>query len=439
VSPHHPTVGPTGGVLSAQPPRVWTVGALARALGEALAERFNPVTVKGEVSGFTRAASGHCYFTLKDAAGQLRCAMFRRAAQSAPVDWRDGLLVEVLGRLDVYAPRGDLQLVVEAARPAGQGDLFERFVQLKAALAAEGLFDQARKRPLPPHPSSIAVVTSPGAAALRDVAAALARRSPHVPVYLFGAPVQGDGAPPLLCAALEQAYQTHTEQGWGDVLLLVRGGGSLEDLWAFNDPAVVRCIARAPMPVVVGVGHETDFTLSDFVADLRAPTPTAAAELAAPDRSVLWAQLEGLRKQLDTNLQRSFDNQAQRIDRLAARLGRPSVRVSQARARLDQQAMRLQHAHTRRTEQGRRVLEGLDARLVPAVVRSLQHQRFRLDHIANQLALLNPRQVLQRGYTWLTTPNGQAVTSVAQVQVGQTVAAELADGRLDLTVRGTGD
>lgn len=425
--------------MSTADPRVWAVGALAHALGEALAARFNPVTVKGEVSGFTRAASGHCYFTLKDENGQLRCAMFRRAAQGSSVEWRNGLAVEVLGRLDVYAPRGDLQLVVEAARVAGQGGLFERFMQLKAALAAEGLFDADRKHPLPAQPASLTVVTSLGAAALRDVAAALARRSPHVPVYLFPAPVQGDAAPAALCVALEAAYTAHLQRGWGDVLLLVRGGGSLEDLWAFNDPELVRCIARAPMPVVVGVGHETDFTLADFVADLRAPTPTAAAELAAPDREALWSDLRVLARQLRSGTQRVLEVQAQRTDRLAARLGRPSVRLAQARARLDQQAMRLGHVHARRVEQGRRTLDALEQRLQPALRRSLiQHQKG-LDRLEASLTHLDPRQVLQRGYAWITAADGRTVVSVRQVGAGDTVRAQLADGPLNLTVQPASD
>lgn len=418
--------------------RVWAVGALARAMGEALAERFNPVSVKGEISGFTRAASGHCYFTLKDETGQLRCAMFRRAAQASALDWRDGLLVEVLGRLDVYAPRGDLQLVVEAARPAGQGGLFERFMQLKATLAAEGWFDASRKRALPPLPRSLSVVTSPAAAALRDVAAALARRAPHVPTYLFGAAVQGDAAPKALCAALEAAYAAHTAHGWGDVLLLVRGGGSLEDLWAFNDPELVRCIARAPMPVVVGVGHETDFTLADFVADLRAPTPTAAAELAAPDQTTLLTHLRTLERRASDGWYKTLNAQAQHIDRLAARLGRPSVRLTQARARLEQQAWRLAHTHERRLERARQDLVGLEQRLGAAWSASFEGRRHTLDRWADRLDVLNPRQVLQRGYTWLTTPEGLAVTSVEQVKKGEHVTAQMADGQLDLTVLSAG-
>ncbi|MFN3612550.1 exodeoxyribonuclease VII large subunit, partial [Tepidimonas sp.] len=300
----------------------WPVGALVAAVADALRARFNPVRVSGEVAGYLRAGSGHAYFTLKDAQGQLRCAFFRRAAEASAVALRDGLRIEVLGRLDVYAPRGDLQLVVERVRLAGQGDLYERFLRLKAALQAEGLFESARKRPLPAFPASVGVVTSLDAAALRDVATTLARRVPHLPVRLYPAAVQGADAPAQLCAALRRAYQDHRDTGAPAVLLLVRGGGSLEDLWAFNDPDLVRTMAQAPMPIVCGVGHETDVTLADFVADVRAPTPTAAAELCAPAATALREALQRQAERLSSALWRRIDTQAQHLDRLVQRLGR---------------------------------------------------------------------------------------------------------------------
>ncbi|MBU3740557.1 MAG: exodeoxyribonuclease VII large subunit, partial [Rhodoferax sp.] len=282
-------------------PQIWAVGALCQAAADALESRFNPVAVRGEIAGFSRASSGHCYFTLKDDAGQLRCAMFRRAASLLASLPREGDQVEVRGRLAVYVPRGDLQLVVESLRPAGQGTLFEQFLQRKARLQAEGLFDPDRKRALPPWPRAIGLVTSLGAAALHDVATALQRRVPHIPVVLAPASVQGPQAPGELVAALSRLYALAAPPGWAtqpsgagagagsalpgiDVILLVRGGGSLEDLWAFNDETLVRTVAASPVPLVCGVGHETDFTLADFVADLRAPTPTPAAELVAVPR-----------------------------------------------------------------------------------------------------------------------------------------------------------
>ena len=264
-------------------PRIWAVGALCRAIADVLDNSFNPVAVRGEISGFTRAASGHCYFTLKDASGQLRCAMFKRAAQMLDFRPVDGELVEIRGRLGVYEPRGELQLVVEHMRRAGQGAWFEQFLKLKAQLEAEGLFDAERKRPLPTMPRGIGVVTSLGAAALHDVASALQRRVPHIPVVLAPSLVQGPDAPPTLVQALQQLCQLpHI-----DVILLVRGGGSMEDLWAFNDEHLARAIVNCPVPIISGVGHETDFTIADFCADLRAPTPTAAAEMCAVPQSEL--------------------------------------------------------------------------------------------------------------------------------------------------------
>ncbi|HRN65396.1 MAG TPA: exodeoxyribonuclease VII large subunit, partial [Alicycliphilus sp.] len=270
-------------------PRIWEVGALCRAIADALQARFNPVAVRGEITGFSRASSGHCYFTLKDGQGQIRCAMFRRAASGLDFMPRDGELVEVRGQLGVYEARGDLQLIVEGMRRAGQGALFEQFLRLKAQLEAEGLFTAARKRPLPAMPRGIGLVTSPGAAALHDVVTALRRRVPHIPVVLVPALVQGAQAPASICDALSKLYllaqkgraseadlPKNSEMPFIDVILLVRGGGSIEDLWAFNDERLARTIVQSPVPLVSGVGHETDFTIADFCADLRAPTPTAA-------------------------------------------------------------------------------------------------------------------------------------------------------------------
>ncbi|MDB5939114.1 MAG: Exodeoxyribonuclease large subunit, partial [Polaromonas sp.] len=269
--------------------RIWPVGSLLRAIAESLEARFNPVAVQGEISGFSRASSGHCYFSLKDEQGQVRCAMFRRAAGLLDFSPRDGQLVELRGRLGVYEPRGELQLVVESMQQAGQGSLFEQFLLLKARLEAEGLFAAARKRPLPVMPRAIGVVTSLGAAALHDVVTALQRRAPHIPVVLYPASVQGAQAAGELRGALLKAAERQAADRV-EVLLLVRGGGAMEDLWAFNDELLARAIIASPMPVVCGVGHETDFTIADFCADVRAPTPTAAAELCAqPQASWLAA------------------------------------------------------------------------------------------------------------------------------------------------------
>jgi exodeoxyribonuclease VII large subunit len=429
--------------------RVWEVGALCHAIADALEARFNPVTVRGEISGFSRAASGHCYFSLKDASGQLRCAMFRRAAGLLAFSPRDGELVELRGRISVYEPRGDLQ-VVESMSRAGQGAWFEQFLKLRARLEAEGLFDAGRKRPLPLMPRGIGVVTSLGAAALHDVVSALQRRVPHIPVVVAPALVQGANAPAELIGALTNLYRL-TESGRGsravlpstepaspqpvlDVILLVRGGGSIEDLWAFNDEQLARTIIGSPVPVVSGVGHETDFSIADFVADLRAPTPTAAAELVAQPREVWQGALAILERRLQTAAFRWLDGQAQRLDLTAGRLGRPSALVASHRLRLASAAQRLQVFSMHFLGRKQQALEALQARLPDAVHRRLDRQQERLARAALRLGLLDPTLVLQRGYAWLTDTQGQTVNSVRQITVGQAVRATLADGEVDLNV-----
>jgi exodeoxyribonuclease VII large subunit len=415
--------------------RVWAVGPLMRAIADTLSARFNPVAVQGEISGFSRAASGHCYFSLKDDTGQVRCALFRRAADQLSFAPRDGQRVVARGKLDVYGPRGDLQLIVDSLQPAGQGALFEQFLLLKAQLEAEGLFDAARKRPLPTQPRRIGVVTSLGAAALRDVATALRRRVPHIPVLLFPASVQGAQAPAELVAALERAYALHGSGLACDVLLVVRGGGSLEDLWSFNDPAVVRTMARAPVPVVCGVGHETDFTLADFVADLRAPTPTAAAELCAPSLEQRLGELAYAEERLRDAVHQAVDQHGQRLDWLTQRLGRPSTRLHQAALQLDRLQARLKQGVVRSTTLSGQRLEWLAQRLPVALQRDVQARQQRLQRSQIALSLLDPKLVLERGYAWLTDDQGQAITRAAEIGPGQPVRATLADGSADLVAR----
>lgn len=414
---------------------VWAVGPLLRAIADTLAARFNPVAVRGEISGFSRAASGHCYFSLKDGTGQIRCAMFRRAADSLNFQPGEGMVVEAQGRLDLYGPRGDLQLIVECLQPAGQGTLFEQFLRLKAKLEAEGLFDAGRKQVLPRFPRSIGVVTSLGAAALRDVATTLRRRVPHVPVTIYPASVQGASAPDEIVAALRQAYDRHAS-GECEVLLLVRGGGSIEDLWSFNDERVVRAVVDAPMPVISGVGHETDFTLVDFAADLRAPTPTAAAELCAPARDEQLSALQWLGTRLTALAEQNLDARAQRLDRLAQRLGRPSARLHQGRQSLLALEHRLHGALRLLLERQRGQLQRLASALEAAVNRDLQRQQQRLAQCETALTHLDPQLVLERGYAYLTDARGCAVTGVGQTQVGAALQARLADGRLDVLVTG---
>lgn len=414
--------------------RVWAVGPLMRAIADTLSARFNPVAVRGEISGFSRAASGHCYFSLKDDTGQVRCAMFRRAADQLGFSPRDGQRVLARGKLDVYGARGDLQLIVDSLQPAGQGALFEQFLRLKAQLEGEGLFDAARKRVLPAQPRSIGVVTSLGAAALRDVVTALRRRVPHLPVLIYPAAVQGAQAPAELCAALRNAYRRHEQTGESEVLLLVRGGGSLEDLWPFNDEQVVRTVALAPMPVVCGVGHETDFTLADFVADLRAPTPTAAAELCAPTREVRLGELAYLHERMGEAACGAIDQRAQQLDRLAQRLGRPSTRAHASHQHLTGLQHRLQSGLLLASQCQHNRLQALRAALPLALQRAMNQHSRRVQQCETALGLLDPRLVLERGYAFLTDEQGLAITRTTQARPGQALRATLADGELGLTV-----
>ena len=434
-------------------PRIWQVGALCRAIADALEAKFNPVAVRGEISGFSRASSGHCYFSLKDESGQIRCAMFRRAATLLDFSPRDGELVEVRGRLGVYEPRGDLQLIVESMSRAGQGALFEQFLKLKAKLEAEGLFDAARKRALPLMPRGIGVVTSLGAAALHDVMSALQRRVPHIPVVIAPAVVQGVNAPVELIKALSNLYLL-TQEGRGlepdlakkiskkktatepviDVILLVRGGGSMEDLWSFNDEQLARMLVQSPVPIVCGVGHETDFTIADFVADLRAPTPTAAAELVAQPREVWLGAIDGAARRLQDAVMRRLDQQSQRLDLTSSRLGRPSGLVGRQRLRLASSAQRLQSSSLHFLKQKKQDLQQMQTALPDALQHTLNRRDERLQRAALRLGLLDPTLVLQRGYAWLTGTEGETITSVGQTHVGQLVRATLADGAVVLTV-----
>jgi len=436
-------------------PSAWSVSALLLAAGDALAARFGAVTVRGELSGSTRASSGHCYFTLKDAsggAGALRCAMFRRAAALSNVPLQDGLQVELRGRLAVYEARGELQMVVESMQRLGAGQLYEEFVRLRARLAAEGLFDADRKRPLPPFVRTVGVVTSLAGAALHDVVATLARRAPHVQVIVYPSLVQGADAPAALVAALAQVERRDEV----DAVLVCRGGGSLEDLWAFNDERVVRALDGLSRPVVSGVGHETDVTLVDLVADLRAATPTAAAEAIAVERAVVLDALTAAARRLGARVEQRLQSHAQRLDTAAARLARPAQALGAWRQRLQRlearhaAALRARWQALARTQEGlglrlaragerlldtrREAHRTLGARFVRAGERTLARQGELLRRHEQALANLDPRRVLERGYTLLESSDGRALVSAAALTPGQDVVAVLHDGRADLRV-----
>lgn len=433
-------------------PRIWKVGALCRAIADALESRLNPVVVAAEVSGFSRATSGHCYFSLKDESGQIRCAMFRRAASGLDFSPKDGELVEVRGRLGVYEARGDLQLIVDAMSRAGQGEFFEQFIKLKAQLESEGLFDASRKRLLPPMPRGIGVVTSLGAAALHDVVSTLQRRATHIPVVIAPAAVQGESAPIELGTALSNLYQLtqygqrqvannspHSDAPIIDVILLVRGGGAMEDLWAFNDERLARLIAASPVPIICGIGHETDFTIADFVADVRAPTPTAAAELVSAPQESLRLAVQNLQNRMLSARQRSVDTHSQRLDMSAERLGRPSSRLAKHAQVLSSTAHSLRSAAHLVFSLERQKLRQVQADLPKQTQQSLKIQHGRICHVADRLSLLDPTLVLHRGYAWVSTggDRGVAVTKAADLTIGQPLRIHLSDGQVGVMVTQT--
>ena len=428
-----------------------TVSALNNAVSQLL-ERHIPLTwVAGEISNFTRAASGHWYFTLKDNAAQVRAVMFRGRAQYADFQPREGDKVEVRALVTLYAPRGDYQLSVEAIRRAGVGNLYEAFLRLKAQLAAEGLFDQSRKRSLPAFPRTIGIVTSPQAAALRDVLTTLRRRAPHVHIILYPTPVQGDGAG----AKIAQAIATAAAREECDVLLVCRGGGSIEDLWAFNEEIVARTIAHCAMPVIAGVGHETDVTIADFAADLRAATPTAAAELAVTPREDWMGQLRYLREQLQRGLQRQLATHNQTLDWMSRRLVSPKAAIASKRQLLGQRAQSLRYASELPLQRSRHQLQQLEQRLtsVPPDTRHLQrilgewqrrlsvaqqqvmrHHRQGLAGLENQLALLNPQRTLERGYAIVSDQHGKTLRASTALQANSVVHIRLAEGSADIGI-----
>jgi exodeoxyribonuclease VII large subunit len=415
------------------PTRAWSVAALLLAVGDALAARFSACTVHGELSGFTRAASGHCYFTLKDADGaaaSVRCAMFRRAASLLDFTPRDGQQVELRGRIALYEPRGEMQFVAEAMRPLGAGSLYEQFLRLKAKLEAEGLFDPARRRELPALPHCVGIVTSLAGAALHDMLTTLQRRAPQVAVVVYPSLVQGGEAPAALLAALAQAAQRRE----ADVLVIARGGGSIEDLWAFNDERVVRAVAAMPMPVVSGVGHETDVTLCDFAADLRAATPTAAAELVAPEREALLQALAQTSQRLQRGLARQLDAQGQRLDRLALQVARPAQAVTRAKEALQALAWRHRRAFDVALQRGTHEGERGRQRLRDATAARLAREAARLDALGARLHALDPTRVLARGYAFVLDAQRRAVVSARATSAGQALELQWHDGAVPVRV-----
>ncbi|MBJ7308690.1 exodeoxyribonuclease VII large subunit [Rugamonas sp. CCM 8940] len=430
---------------SPPPPPVMTVTALNQAVARLLERSFPLSWIAGEVSNFTRASSGHWYFTLKDDAAQVRAVMFRGRSQHAGFIPREGDKVEVRALVTLYGARGDYQINVEAIRRAGVGALFEAFQRLKERLGAAGLFDPERKRALPMFARTIGIVTSPQAAALRDVLTALKRRAPHIRVVLYPTPVQGQQAPEQIARAINTA----SARAECDVLIVCRGGGSIEDLWSFNDEAVAYAIANCDMPVISGVGHETDFTISDFAADLRAATPTAAAELAATPRADWLGSLRADATDLRRAMRRSIGEAAQTLDNYTRRLLSPAAQIRQQRLKLLALSTAMTHANRAPLAQARSTLDRLSGRLAarrPDVraarqqLAGLQHRgalcmgsllgqrRDALAALAAQLELLNPQRTLERGYAIVTDAKGAVLRSPAQLKPRQTLTVRLAEG-----------
>lgn len=436
---------------------VYTVSRLNREARAMLERGFGSLWLEGEVSNFARPSSGHWYFSLKDASAQVRCAMFKPRNALARFQPRDGQKVLVRARVGLYEPRGEYQLLVEHIEDAGVGALKRQFEELAARLAAEGLFDAARKRPLPRLPRRIGVVTSPTGAAIRDILHVLARRFPAAPVLIYPVPVQGAQASAEIVAALRLAG----DRADCDVLILARGGGSLEDLWAFNDEGLARAIRACPIPVVSGVGHEVDFTIADLAADLRAPTPSAAAEIVVPDRAELLQRLGGLanrlrqgtlrrlrdaRQRLDWLAGRAAQAQAgagiaqqmQRVDEFEARLRSALLRhLADRRSRLALQQMRLWRASpaVRIREAASREVE-LEARLRAAQLQLLRRFSERLLPLVRTLHAVSPLATLERGYAIVATADGRILRDAAEAPEGARIEIRLAKGRIRATSDG---
>jgi len=439
----------------AEPARaILTPSSLNRLARDLIEDALGLVWIEGELSNVSRPASGHLYFTLKDATAQVRCAMFKPRSTWLPFKPTDGMQVLARARVSLYEARGEFQVIAEHLEPAGEGALRQEFERLKTRLAAEGLFDAERKRPIPALPRRIGVITSPTGAAVRDVLNVLGRRFPLVEVEILPVPVQGKDAAAAIVAMLRAA----SAAGRHDVLLLTRGGGSLEDLWAFNDEALARAIAASAIPLVCAVGHEIDFTIADFVADLRAATPSAAAELLVPDRENLRRALLRQHERLRVGMRRRIQASAQRLDHLLARLTaqRPAARLATGARRLAEIRERMARAGLRTTERARTRLSNTRSRLLAAHPRTLMnqsglrsrglHERFRqalghqlaarnlrLTELARALHAVSPLATLSRGYAiLLDRTTGEVVRSVDRARSAGLLRAMLADGEIDV-------
>ena len=431
---------------------VLTVSQLNGRARVLLEDVFRNVWVEGEISNLARPASGHVYFTLKDSGAQVRCALFRQNAARVRQALRDGLAVKVRGKVSLFEGRGDYQLILDTVEPAGDGALRLAFEALKEKLGGEGLFSAENKLALPAHPQRIGIVSSPTGAVIRDIISVFRRRAPQVELTLIPTAVQGREA----ISQIVRALQLADSRGF-DALILARGGGSLEDLWCFNEEAVARAIAACKTPIVSAIGHETDVSISDFVADVRAPTPSAAAELLAPDSSDLQRRIDSLKRRLLLRIQSRLLHERLRLDSLTRRLRHPGERLRQQAQRLDDLDMRLRRAFAQRLNQRREHLARLDTRLaaqhpgrtlallkqrldslaerLPRAMReTLKDRRQRLQAQAQTLHVVSPLATLGRGYSILLDERGQAIRTATQTHNGQRLTARLGEGELQVRV-----
>ena len=440
------------------PPLTLSVSQLNRQARTLLESHFDFVWVEGEVSNFVAPSSGHWYFSLKDGGAQVRCAMFRNRNQRLRFTPGNGDAIRLRCRVSLYEGRGEFQLIVEHLEHAGAGALQAAFEQLKVRLQAEGLFDAERKKPLPTSVSRLGVVTSPTGAAIHDILTVLQRRCPAIEIYILPVAVQGDTAAAEIAAAIERANRW---QGEGkidiDALIVGRGGGSLEDLWAFNEEVVARAIAASTLPIVSAVGHEVDFSIADMVADQRAATPSAAAELLSPDQREWLERLRAIELTLERQIRRKLADAAKELEHLKRRLKHPGAQLREQSQRLDDLEQRLILAQRNllrqranelallqsrllaqsplsRIQQGQQQLAGLQQRMEAAIRKRLDDAGTRLAHLAQMLDSLSPLATLQRGYAIVTDAGGKVISDSSEVAVGTQVRARLARGSLDLTV-----
>jgi exodeoxyribonuclease VII large subunit len=415
-------------------PEPLSVSALTARIKDLLEEQVGEVSVAGEISNFRRQASGHCYFTLKDEGSQIPCALFKGSAARLGLQPGDGVKVVAHGEVSVYEPRGAYQLIVRGLEPLGKGDLHQRFEELKKKLQAEGLFEESRKRPIPEFVERVGIITSPTGAAVRDVIHVLQRRCPRIALTVFGVKVQGEGA-------AEEVAEAIAEMGRRDfdVLLVVRGGGSLEDLWSFNEEIVARAVVASPVPVISGVGHETDFTICDFAADLRAPTPSAAAEMVSRPDADWQEEVESLGERLESAVRDVLEEKKRRIGELAGSyvFREPGKMVEMSAQRVDELAVQLQrglgNAWRYRKQMAEVLLQRWGALRPERRVRELS---LRMQAAADRLRVLGPDETLRRGYTLVQSPDGKLVRHVAAAKKQSELVVRFSDGKLGVKVTG---